>query len=344
MTTATDRRLRLLEFIPRSREGGITVPRLAQLLSEEGIETTARTLQRDLQTLSLNYPLTCNDEAKPYKWCWASDDILPVPAMGPFTALTFQLAERILHPLLPAQALEHLQPNFNTARDLLERKARQKARRWLSKVRIVPRCLQMEPAPLAEGVYDAITSALYEEQQVELRYLAASSQTGEPLSYAVHPYALLHRDTTTELVGRIEGDSTIRRWVLHRIQQARVLDLSTICPPDFDLDAYLHRTLAYPLSGEEITLRAWIADDLLALNHVRETRLSTDQILERSTDGWMLTARLRESIELKWWILGLGERIRILEPESLREDIHRTLTAASRLYGSDKTPTGDTAS
>lgn len=344
MTTATERRMKLLNFIPSRRDGGITVPRLARLLAEEEIDTTLRTLQRDLEILSRHYPLVCDNQAKPYKWYWDSDEFLPVPAMGPFTALTFQLAERILRPLLPAQALEHLQPSFNTARKLLERRARQKAHRWLHKVRIVPRCLRMEPAPLAEGVYDTLTSALYDDQQVELCYLAASSQTGEPRTYAVHPYALLHRDATTELVGRIEGDGKIRRWLLHRIRHARLLGLPAMRSPDFDLDDYIHRTLAYPLSGEEITLRAWIADDLLALNHVRETRLSTDQILERTTDGWLLTARLRESIELKWWILGLGERIRILEPESLREEIRRTLTAAVRLYESDQSPTGDTPS
>jgi len=68
-----------------------------------------------------------------------------------------------------------------------------------------------------------------------------------------------------------------------------------------------------------ITLRAGIADDQLALSPVRETRRSTEQTLEHSTHGWLLTARLRE-----------GTR--------------RTLTAASRLYESDQTPAGESAS
>ena len=333
MSDAVKRRIRILQYIPRRNDGSITISRIIDLLSEDMIYTNVRTVQRDMEDLSNLFPnIQYIGEEKPYHWFWLKDETLPIPAMGPYTALTFHLAEQILKPLLPAASHQHLASNFKAAKKVLDEKDKRRTRRWLKKIRVVPRSLRLISAPIRDGIYDTVTQALYDDKQLEVTYMAASSKTGTPKTYSIHPYALLHRDSTTELVGKIDMDDITRHWPLHRMHIAKVLDSKSVTPRSFDLDEYIKSALAHPLSGDQITFRAWIKKDSQAFNHVLETRLSRDQVIEYVDDGLIITATLHETAELKWWILGMADRIKVLNPAGLKNNIKNTIKNTSKLY------------
>jgi len=330
--SAINRRLRILQLLPHEKDGSRTVSEITQMLKEDGIHAEIRAVQRDMDELSCEFQINCYDTEKPFRWFWSSGENLAIPAMGQFTALTLQLAEEILKPLLPAQSLEYLKPNFTTARHVLDAVDKRRTRRWLKKIKIVPKSLHKISAPIKNGVYDTVTQALYDDKQLQVTYMAASNTTGKPRTYSIHPYALLHRDTTTELVGKIDKDDTIRHWPLHRMQTAKVLSIKSTTPKSFDLNKYIKSELAKPLSGDVIKFKAWIKKDGFAFNHVLETSLSTDQKIKYVDDGLIITATVNETAELKWWILGLGERIKVLEPRNLRDNIRDTVMKTAKLY------------
>ena len=333
MSDAVRRRIRILQYIPRRNDGSITISRIIDLLSEDMIYTNVRTVQRDMEELRNIFPnIQPTGSEKPYHWFWAKDETLPIPAMGPYTALTFHLAEEILKPLLPAASHQHLSSNFSAAKKVLDEKDKRRTRRWLKKIRVVPRSLRQISAPIQDGIYDTVTQALYDDKQLEVTYMAASSKSGTPNTYSIHPYGLLHRDSTTELVGKIVNDNKTRRWPLHRMQTARALNNKSVIPRNFDLDEYIKTDLAHPLSGNLITFQAWIKKDSQAFNHVLETQLSADQKIKYVKDGLIVTATVNETIELKWWVLGLGERIKVLKPKSLQNNIKDTVVNAAKLY------------
>lgn len=333
MSDAVKRRIRILQLIPRRQDGSITTSRIIDLLSEDGIHTNTRTIQRDMEVLSLEFPnIRYTGTDKPYHWFWAKDETLPIPAMGPYTALTFHLAEQILKPLLPAASHQHLSSNYSAAKKVLDERDKRRTRRWLKKIRVVPLSLRQISAPIQDGVYDTVTQALYDDKQLEVTYMAASNKSGIPKTYAIHPYGLLHRDSITALVGKIDNDNIIRYWPLHRMQTAKVLDIKSTIPRSFDLNKYIESELAKPLSGDVIEFKAWIKKDGYAFNHVLETSLSTDQTIEYVEDGLIVTATVNETAELKWWILGLGERIKVLEPRRLRDNIKATVMKTAKLY------------
>lgn len=331
MSNAINRRLRILQLLPHKKDGMITVPRIIEILREDGIDAETRAVQRDMDELSCDFPINCDDTEKPYRWFWDADEVLAIPAMGQFTALTFQLAEEMLKPLLPKQSFEYLKPNFSTAKHVLHGADKRKAMSWLKKIRVVPRALRQISAPIKDGVYDTVTQALYDDVQLEISYMAASNKTGKPKIHCINPYALLHRNTITELIGNIDGTSKIIRLMLHRIKAASTLDTKSKKSLTFDLDKFIDSELAQPFSGKEIRLKAWIHKYGKA--HVIETPLSKDQTIDDLDDGGIIvTATVRETVELKWWILGLGERIKVLEPSILRDDIARTVMEAAKLY------------
>ncbi len=331
MSNAINRRLRILQLLPHKKDGMITVPRIMKLLREDGIDAETRAVQRDMDELSCDFPINCNDTEKPFRWYWDANEVLAIPAMGQFTALTFQLAEEMLKPLLPKQSFEYLKPNFSTARQVLHDVDKRKAHNWLKKIRVVPRSLRQISAPIKDGIYDTVTQALYDDVQLEVTYMAASNKTSNPKIHRINPYALLHRNSTTELICNLDDTDKIVRLLLHRIQAANSLNSKSKKSLSFDLDTFIDKDLAQPFSGKEIKFKAWIHKYGKA--HVIETPLCKDQKIEDANDdGIIVTATIRETIELKWWILGLGERIKVLGPTSLRDDIARTVKETAKLY------------
>ncbi|WP_305910207.1 WYL domain-containing protein [Methylomarinum sp. Ch1-1] len=84
--------------------------------------------------------------------------------------------------------------------------------------------------------------------------------------------------------------------------------------------------------GDIIPFQARVCDHLAAI--LAETALSESQQLTESTDpGFkVVSANLPNNWQLRWWVLGEGERIELLKPEELREEIARTLREAGQYY------------
>lgn len=333
MANVTIRRLRILQLLPYKKDGGITVARLIELLTLYGIDSKTRDIQRDMAELSCGcegFQIRCDDTNKPHRWYWDSDTALSIPAMSQYTALTLQLAEKTLKPMLPVQILDHLNPSFSAAGSVLNDNNKRQARSWLKKIRVVPRSIHQISASIPDGLYDTLTKALYEDKQLKITYTSASNTTGIPKEHTIHPYALLFRGPIIELIGKKVGKADPMRLLLHRMHTAEMLTTRSIIPTDFDLDSFIKSKLAKPYEGEAISLKVWIREDAKA--HVIETPFSEDQIVEPTNDGFIVAATVRMTIELKWWLLGLGERIEVLEPESLRTDIKDTVVKAAKRY------------
>lgn len=86
---------------------------IEQQLAAADCYVSRRTIQRDLNKLSINLPIE-RDDAKPAGWCWSKDaKALTLPALDPHAALAWQLARAHLERLLPTATLEHLAPQLD---------------------------------------------------------------------------------------------------------------------------------------------------------------------------------------------------------------------------------------
>ncbi len=91
----------LLRLIPRE-PGAIGTAALRSKLQDAGFAVDVRTIQRDLEKLSLPFPLTCDLQGKAKQWYWSKEGrVLDIPGIDPPTALAFLLAKAYLTPLLP---------------------------------------------------------------------------------------------------------------------------------------------------------------------------------------------------------------------------------------------------
>ena len=110
----------------------------------------------------------------------------------------------------------------------------------------------------------------------------------------------------------------IRLLTLHRMLTAHMLDTPSTAPDGFNLDAYIASGELDFAVGGSIKLKALISENLAF--HLGEHPLSDDQLIEKDEDEELaLSATVQDTNELRWWLLGFGDQVEVLEPAELRD-------------------------
>ncbi len=306
----------ILRMIPR-RTRISTTEILGHLQSEYGIETTLRTIQRDLIALEAGaFPLEC-DGKSPAGWRWVKDaPVFDIPNMDPVTALTFKLAEKHITRMMPHGVLNALKPYIKAADERLKLTPESSLSRWPDKVRVVSRNLAMIPPVIEEDVSDEVYSALLEERRFTADY---HTVVGRKKRYEVNPLGMAFVDGLTYLIASLNEHEEPVLLLLHRILQVVLLDKPVTTPVGFNLDAYIAKELTFPVGGKiSITLRFRNKADVQRLE---EAPVSIDQNIVTLPDGhFELTATVEDTLQLHWWLRGFGTRVEVVKPDSLRKE------------------------
>ncbi len=318
------RQWELLKLLP-SRGAGKTAAELTQGLKALGFGVSKRQVERDLWELYEAFHLECNEASPPYGWKWPRGASIDLPAVTLAEALSLTLVQDTLRPLLPQSLQAVLQPRFDLARQKLGSLGPDHgAATWLQKVRSVLPSQPLLPALLDEDVVEAVHEGLLRNLQIDVGYQSLEAQAASSLR--LHPLGLVNRGPACYLVALAWDYDDVRLYAMHRIRQARLTSDPARRPPGFDLDAYIAQG-ALQFGGEQwIELRARVSDELVRI--LAETPLSHDQVLTDHT----LTATVRDTWQLGWWILSQGAGIEVLGPGHLREKIAREIDAAHARY------------
>lgn len=301
---------------------------LHQALLDEGYEVDKRTVERDLQELAKAFPIQCNARSKPYGWRWERGaKVLDIPGMDPATALTFKMVEAFLEPLMPRSTLNHLQRYFSHADDVLA-KTKNPLKSWLDKVQIIPRGQRLQQPAIDPEILQVVYDALLSEQRFHARY---RRKDGSEREYVVNPQGLVLRDQTAYLVATLRDYQDPVQLVLHRFSKVELVHEPITRIPDFDLSAYIRdHAFDYP-EGEDIRLELLFAAP--AAGHLAETPLSDDQRWQPQADGRVrITATVADTQQLRWWLLGFGDQVEVIAPQSLREEFARIAQRLASRY------------
>lgn len=296
--------LELLRRIPRNRR--ITAAELHEQLQQAGLHRDLRTIQRQLDTLSEHFDIERDDRCKPYGYRWKErSGGLSIPVLSEQESLLLLLAEQHLHHLLPSGVMKSMDSFFQQARGKLGPAGPgNAAQQWLRKVRVVSATQPLLPPKIEVGVFESVSNALYANLWLDIDYRNAA---GQHKSASVMPLGLAQQGVKLYLVCRFEGYDEERILALHRILSAQVTARAFEPPTDFDLEQYDADGNFGFGSGKRIRLRFCI--DKEAGLHLLESPLSEDQQVEVRHDGFEIAATLVETEQLKWWLLGFGEKV-----------------------------------
>ena len=86
------------------------------------------------------------------------------------------------------------------------------------------------------------------------------------------------------------------------------------------------------MSGGSLALRAVFEKD--AAVHLMESRLADDHRTTERDDGRVVVeATVPDTAEIRWWLLGFGSAVEVLEPASLREEFRDEAGRLRQIYG-----------
>lgn len=324
------RQWKILQTIPRYPRS-IKIQQIMEQLENEQIELpTYRTIQRDLDVLARVFPSLDNEKRDgACLWYMATDkNIMEIPSMESPTALAFYLAEQRLQSQLPPSALEHLKAHFNTAANHLNRHDTPYAN-WRDKIRVLPQTQILIPPNVDVNVLNTIYNALLENQRFEGKYYGRRDDQYK--QFLVNPLALIFRGTITYLVCTLRDYTDIRLLSLHRFVETELSDHPRWVPDNFDLDEYIREGHTDFLMGDWIDLELLIDDQIVI--HLNESKLTVDQkLIPLDNSKHLFQATVRDTGQLRWWLLGFAEQVEILKPEALRKEFMQKTAKMSEKY------------
>ncbi len=309
------RQWHLLKTLPK-RPPGVTPGDLTDKL--ESFRVDKRTVERDLVKLSGIFPLCCNNKGVPHGWYWMEGKGLNLPSLTVQEALSLNLLEQYLKPLLPAPVLTVLTSHFEEAtRKLAELTGSNTVAAWTDKVRMVPPSLPLLPPVIVAGVLESVQEALLKDLQIECAYQSAGAEA--PEARRLHPLALVQRGPVMYLVATTSGAAQVKLYALHRFHKIEITEAPIVRPKGFNIDTYIATGSLQFGTGKTLRLKAGIDGNLAA--HLAETPLSEDMRIVARDEDYLLTATVADSWQLRWWLLSWGSVVEVLGPKGLREEI-----------------------
>ncbi len=308
--------LELLRRIPHSQK--ITAQELHRQLADVDIERDVRTIQRQLEQLSQHFDLECDDRNRPYGWRWrAGSRGIALPILSSQESLLLHMAEAHLKHLLPARLMTSLSSFFNQAeRNLGHNEQARREREWPQKVRVVAASQPLLPPVIQDGVFEAVSEALYNNYWLQLDY---SNARGISRQAEVMPLGLAQQGTRLYLVCRYKGYDNERSLALNRIQRAVCSTFHFTRPSGFNLKQYDDDgRFGF---GEGRFIRISFTLEPVRAQLLLESPLSTDQHVSELSDGRLrFTATVIDSPMLDGFLATFGCAISDVQSDEQEEN------------------------
>lgn len=340
------RRNLLLEAIRRlsKTRSWVTQRDLLADLKGQGYDVKKHHILRDLKALLIIYPeLECHNESDEdgnpkrgveFGYRWLAKDVTPETGLSIPEALSLILVSRHLTQALPATLSGALDKLFDRAKATLDLQQKNGTAHWENMVGIVTPAQPMLPPKVSDEVVQVIHQALIAREKFSGVYRNSKGEQEERL---MNPLGLMVREPAIYLIAVVEGHQDPRMFAMHRFLSARREYIPSVQPDGFCLDSYLDEQGNFG-TGKWLTLKAKVNTYLGMI--LEETPLGKNQKLSQpDKSGWRnLTVSVRNNWQLRWWLLGQGDKIVVQAPAELASKILSTALSVVTAYQAETNP------
>ena len=246
-------------------------------------------------------------------------------------ALALKMAQRYLADALPAEVLEDLKLYFHQADAKLKDESLYRA--WLGKVRLLPASQPLLKPNTARNVLAGAYLGVLRGTILNVTYRQRGADKAK--TYDIEPLAIIVRGSVTYLVAVFPWAQDATLMALHRFTAVRQTEQNIRPLRNFDLDQFIEAgALGFgDASVQSVHVRFYGG----AGAHLEETPVHADQLLKIREGGEVdLQVTVPVTEQFKWWLLGFGDRIEVLAPTALREELRARLTTAVNRYNRDQ--------
>ena len=190
----------------------------------------------------------------------------------------------------------------------------------------------LEEIPLGQAFLGRIMEAM--RQNVELKVDYQQYQREDLQTFHFQPYALKVYNHRWYLLGYLKEQKDVRTIALDRIHTLDKMTTTFSLPAQFDAHKYFENVVGIyvdknlPVKNIRIRTYGTLAD------YLRSTPLHNSQREGRSKHGEFaeFTYRLCVTPELISQLLAMGEKVEVLEPQELREEMKNSINNMFNYY------------
>ena len=189
--------------------------------------------------------------------------------------------------------------------------------------------IMLEEIPLGTAFLDAIIEAMKQNVELRVDYQRYENKQEEHLqTFHIQPYALRAFNRRWYLLGYLKEQEGLRTIALDRILDLKVLPNSFKLPEDFDVRKYFADVVGIYVDKDKPITKVKIRAYGIQADYLRSTPLHKSQSDGRSKHGEFaeFTYRLCITPELVSQLLAMGDKLEVLEPEELREEIKKRIS------------------
>lgn len=182
-------------------------------------------------------------------------------------------------------------------------------------------------APFHETIR-ILNGGVLENRTLEMRY--RTGRTGEESTRRIDPYKVWYHGGALYVIGHDHRSGEIRTFAVDRILAMEETDETFEVAEDFDFDTYTAASFGV-VAEPPVVVRIRFTPEWAS--YVSEREWHASQKTEPLADGRLeLTMEVGGSQELANWVLSFGGGAEVLEPESLRVEVIRSLEQALAGY------------
>ena len=194
----------------------------------------------------------------------------------------------------------------------------------------------LEEIPLGTSFLDDIIEAMQKNTELQIDYQRYEGEQGEEhlQTFHIQPYALKVFNRRWYLLGFIKEKDGLRTIALDRILHLEVLTTSFSLSEDFDARKYYANVVGIYANPDLPIVNVKIRAYGVQADYLRSTPLHKSQSEGKSKYGEFaeFTYRLCITPELISQLLAMGDKVEVLEPQELREEIKKRISKMFNYY------------
>lgn len=194
----------------------------------------------------------------------------------------------------------------------------------------------LEEIPYGHAFLNSIVEAMQNNQELRVDYQRYEYEQREEhlQTFHIQPYALKVYNRRWYLLGYLKEHEGLRNIALDRILDLKVLKTTFDMPADFDARSYYTNVVGIFVNDDLPVTKVKIRVYGVQAEYLRSTPLHKSQSEGSSKRGEFaeFTYRLCITPELVSQLLAMGDKVEVLEPEELREEIKERINNMLNFY------------
>lgn len=188
-----------------------------------------------------------------------------------------------------------------------------------------------EEIPKGTEYIQTVIEAMQQNKELQIDYQPFD---GNRATFHLQPYAMKVYNQRWYIVGYLKEKEGIRNISLDRTLEMKLTAVSFVVPDDFDAEAYYAHTVGIyvneNLKPQKVVVRAYgiHVDYMRSLPlHYTQREIKT---IHKTYSDFQYTLCLTPELTSK--LLSMGEKVEVLEPQELKDDLRNRLSAALKHY------------